>query len=54
MKLHRRNVGIYKAFCVCYKIKIPRIHGAKVLIIKNNNYNLFNIHIQKLPESNGE
>ena len=53
MKLHRRNVGIYKAFCVYYKMKIPRIHGVKVLIIKNNNYNLFK-HIQKLPESNGE
>ena len=52
MKPHRRNVGIYKAFCVCYKIKIPRIHGAKVFIIKYNS--CISFKIQKLPESNGE
>lgn len=45
---HKRNVGLYKALCIKYKTRFPRIHGAKVNVIKFNTNDIMK-QTQTLP-----
>ena len=45
--IHKRNVGIWKCMNVKCKQKIPRVHGAKVIVVKDYWIQNFNVIVNE-------